>query len=131
MCYSVCQRITVYNITDCTLVLIIFFFFFSSRRRHTRFKCDWSSDVCSSDLWSCITCLKLRRRERTVRRLTIQDGIRRAGRVNNVTSVFGRCLGLLELCALLVVPLLVSAQTPQATPPPPAPPRSVEFPKPV
>src|SRR6476661_4976566 len=25
-------------------------FFFSSSRRHTRFKCDWSSDVCSSDL---------------------------------------------------------------------------------
>src|SRR5256886_5159057 len=22
---------------------------FSSRRRHTRFDCDWSSDVCSSD----------------------------------------------------------------------------------
>src|SRR3989475_1374006 len=30
--------------------LVIFFFFFSSRRRHTRFDCDWSSDVCSSDL---------------------------------------------------------------------------------
>src|SRR5882762_8626305 len=29
---------------------IFMFFFFSSRRRHTRFKCDWSSDVCSSDL---------------------------------------------------------------------------------
>src|SRR5467141_4900386 len=29
---------------------MIFLFFFSSRRRHTRFKCDWSSDVCSSDL---------------------------------------------------------------------------------
>src|SRR5256886_5888877 len=29
---------------------ICFFFFFSSRRRHTRFDCDWSSDVCSSDL---------------------------------------------------------------------------------
>src|SRR2546427_6248693 len=28
------------------------FFFFSSRRRHTRFDCDWSSDVCSSDLVS-------------------------------------------------------------------------------
>src|SRR5260370_31507729 len=28
----------------------LFRFFFSSRRRHTRFKCDWSSDVCSSDL---------------------------------------------------------------------------------
>src|SRR5260370_41450496 len=26
------------------------YFFFASRRRHTRFKCDWSSDVCSSDL---------------------------------------------------------------------------------
>src|SRR5260370_29265691 len=29
----------------------VMFFFFSSRRRHTRFKCDWSSDVCSSDLF--------------------------------------------------------------------------------
>src|SRR2546430_8158270 len=29
---------------------LIVFFFFSSRRRHTRFDCDWSSDVCSSDL---------------------------------------------------------------------------------
>src|SRR5437588_5030678 len=27
-----------------------FYFFFSSRRRHTRSLCDWSSDVCSSDL---------------------------------------------------------------------------------
>src|SRR5690349_24498510 len=26
-------------------------FFFSSRRRHTRSLRDWSSDVCSSDLW--------------------------------------------------------------------------------
>src|SRR6267142_2874654 len=30
--------------------LIRFIFFFSSRRRHTRLTCDWSSDVCSSDL---------------------------------------------------------------------------------
>src|SRR2546430_23467 len=29
------------------------YFFFSSRRRHTRFDCDWSSDVCSSDLPKC------------------------------------------------------------------------------
>src|SRR5699024_12144260 len=28
-----------------------YYFFFSSRRRHTRSKRDWSSDVCSSDLW--------------------------------------------------------------------------------
>src|SRR2546430_8962823 len=31
-------------------VAVALFFFFSSRRRHTRFDCDWSSDVCSSDL---------------------------------------------------------------------------------
>src|SRR5690242_21734508 len=31
-------------------MLFYFFFFFSSRRRHTRLTCDWSSDVCSSDL---------------------------------------------------------------------------------
>src|SRR5207245_6560974 len=30
-----------------------FFFFFSSRRRHTRCYRDWSSDVCSSDLFLC------------------------------------------------------------------------------
>src|SRR5256886_6067242 len=34
-----------------TLLLVFVFFFFSSRRRHTRFDCDWSSDVCSSDLF--------------------------------------------------------------------------------
>src|SRR5688572_30493734 len=30
--------------------MVLLAFFFSSRRRHTRFDCDWSSDVCSSDL---------------------------------------------------------------------------------
>src|SRR5256886_2801973 len=35
---------------SCVILTVIFFFFFSSRRRHTRFDCDWSSDVCSSDL---------------------------------------------------------------------------------
>src|SRR2546430_11073027 len=29
-------------------------FVFSRRRRHTRFDCDWSSDVCSSDLTACV-----------------------------------------------------------------------------
>src|SRR5438034_7903480 len=32
------------------LPFFFYFFFFSSRRRHTRSLCDWSSDVCSSDL---------------------------------------------------------------------------------
>src|SRR5215211_5157537 len=34
----------------CFTSACIIFFFFSSRRRHTRSRCDWSSDVCSSDL---------------------------------------------------------------------------------
>src|SRR5689334_24670494 len=34
--------------------MAVFFFFFSSRRRHTRWNCDWSSDVCSSDLLAFI-----------------------------------------------------------------------------
>src|SRR5690625_5423725 len=32
--------------------MFFLFFFFSSRRRHTRWPRDWSSDVCSSDLYS-------------------------------------------------------------------------------
>src|SRR4030066_405668 len=39
-----------WTITRVLYPVYINFFFFSSRRRHTRFKCDWSSDVCSSDL---------------------------------------------------------------------------------
>src|SRR5436853_5161904 len=31
-----------------------YFFFFSSRRRHTRCLSDWSSDVCSSDLYAIV-----------------------------------------------------------------------------
>src|SRR2546430_11517187 len=33
--------------------------FFSSRRRHTRFDCDWSSDVCSSDLIPAVSKTKI------------------------------------------------------------------------
>src|SRR2546427_1381542 len=40
-------------------VLSVRVFFFSSRRRHTRFDCDWSSDVCSSDLYCCPTASQL------------------------------------------------------------------------
>src|SRR5690625_7164196 len=35
-------------------------FFFSSRRRHTRWPRDWSSDVCSSDLFTTLTGLAAR-----------------------------------------------------------------------
>src|SRR5690242_20901037 len=41
-------------------------FFFSSRRRHTRLTCDWSSDVCSSDLAKTRGPLVLRSRGRAV-----------------------------------------------------------------
>src|SRR2546429_1573951 len=34
------------------IFVYLFFFFFSSRRRHTRCSRDWSSDVCSSDLFA-------------------------------------------------------------------------------
>src|SRR5882672_1709178 len=34
----------------CRYLFAWIFFFFSSRRRHTISLCDWSSDVCSSDL---------------------------------------------------------------------------------
>src|SRR5260221_2271661 len=40
--------VAVVNRTDSCCALLLFFF--SSRRRHTRSLCDWSSDVCSSDL---------------------------------------------------------------------------------
>src|SRR5256885_3963215 len=39
--------------------LALFFFFFSSRRRHTRLQGDWSSDVCSSDLFIIMLTLPL------------------------------------------------------------------------
>src|SRR5256886_11720943 len=50
---SICQLegkslMTLATVRWATVVIV--FFFFSSRRRHTRFDCDWSSDVCSSDL---------------------------------------------------------------------------------
>src|SRR5215213_2263327 len=59
---------------------------------------------------------------------------RRNGATLNLWSPAGaaplrRCVSLLFLAALLFAG--VSAQTPQATPPPAAPPRSGTFPKPV
>src|SRR2546430_7820042 len=45
------------SVLSYTLRCDVLFFFFSSRRRHTRFDCDWSSDVCSSDLiWGDHRC---------------------------------------------------------------------------
>src|SRR3989442_14091767 len=66
------------------------FFFFSSRRRHTRCGRDWSSDVCSSDLW--------------------QDGARARGvsievedRLAGATTVGGNAAALREAVTNLVL----------------------------
>src|SRR4030066_1642089 len=48
-------------------------FFFSSRRRHTRFKCDWSSDVCSSDLQAGIWSDRARKERSHARFLRCPD----------------------------------------------------------
>src|SRR5438034_11507761 len=54
----------------------VFLFFFSSRRRHTRSLCDWSSDVCSSDLIGarrrvCFSRCSVLRDVRGISRLTV------------------------------------------------------------
>src|SRR5438270_13958376 len=64
------------------VVSYFFFFFFSSRRRHTRFDCDWSSDVCSSDLrsggasgaMSCSSASQDRHPEGRAARLRVRGG---------------------------------------------------------
>src|SRR5438309_7431845 len=56
---------------DYIFLLGCFFFFFSSRRRHTRWNCDWSSDVCSSDLMA-VRCLLIIDGER---KILVDDGI--------------------------------------------------------
>src|SRR5439155_15472472 len=45
------SHVHVIQAVSLTLVYFCLFFFFSSRRRHTRWPRDWSSDVCSSDLF--------------------------------------------------------------------------------
>src|SRR5260370_30667079 len=50
-CALDCSDIRRTQMTLNALLYVYRYFFFSSRRRHTRFKCDWSSDVCSSDLF--------------------------------------------------------------------------------
>src|SRR5256886_14813885 len=59
--------------------LMLCFFFFSSRRRHTRFDCDWSSDVCSSDLEG-VTRLELQANGGVSRFGNEADGIRAFGK---------------------------------------------------
>src|SRR5205085_4422598 len=64
------------------------YFFFSSRRRHTRFDCDWSSDVCSSDL--CVSSSA--NSDAYVARLT-NPTLSTTGTPNNVSLTYFSYLG--------------------------------------
>src|SRR3712207_8007948 len=52
----------------------VFIFFFSSRRRHTRYWRDWSSDVCSSDLFCELRSRKLFQCNRCKRQVRLAAG---------------------------------------------------------
>src|SRR5436190_4877484 len=60
-------------------------FFFSSRRRHTRSLCDWSSDVCSSDLTRRATrSARLLPLPQVGRRVTDREQASRPGRASRL-----------------------------------------------
>src|SRR2546430_7581575 len=64
-------------------------FFFSSRRRHTRFDCDWSSDVCSSDL-DAITKLQAKKAELEQLRTEADQATRRGDLQKAAEISYGR-----------------------------------------
>src|SRR5438132_11601030 len=68
--------------------------FFSSRRRHTRSLCDWSSDVCSSDLACSTSCVNPASPWRTSARnhagLPARSEERRAGKEGSVRWALSR-----------------------------------------
>src|SRR5438034_11092002 len=72
------------------------FFFFSSRRRHTRSLCDWSSDVCSSDL------VKDRRSRAMMRTPATTSSISRRPSINKAPSV--KAFATAELSPLNLIP---------------------------
>src|SRR5258706_818160 len=58
-------------------------FFFSSRRRHTRLVSDWSSDVCSSDLFPVRFHLDLRDLPAYLQQLEMESNGKRVDRDGN------------------------------------------------
>src|SRR5258705_13920053 len=60
---------------------MFFFFFFSSRRRHTRCLSDWSSDVCSSDLFSA-WCAQVTVKLDVTSRMVLKNGTPHSGIVS-------------------------------------------------
>src|SRR2546430_5393185 len=80
---------------------VLCFFFFSSRRRHTRFDCDWSSDVCSSDLGNHFELLGVEKSfQDTSGFVNRTDFV--AGRTFNRFSWYGRPGALVEQLSVIV-----------------------------
>src|SRR2546427_5866948 len=76
------------------MYVICCFFFFSSRRRHTRFDCDWSSDVCSSDLVVTITAASQADAMRALGRVHAQEryfemDLMRRSAAGELSALFG------------------------------------------
>src|SRR6266568_8263460 len=74
-----------------------FYFFFSSRRRHTRWNCDWSSDVCSSDLQrvrsaenASVQAVVAPRLRLSMRELEVLRWLRRGKSAWEVAQILGR-----------------------------------------
>src|SRR2546430_9149665 len=78
---GVCLEFVFYN------AFSLIFFFFSSRRRHTRFDCDWSSDVCSSDL----RCAQALRNNDANRRLQNRASLLITFRSWHKSNAIGEC----------------------------------------
>src|SRR5256885_4398548 len=96
---STCATSLVLVVAVGVYVGLYYFFFFSSRRRHTRLQGDWSSDVCSSDLYQAQRKFRTRiRRHQNLRLETSSRAYRR----------------LRIRCCQDAVELLSSAPTPKA-----------------
>src|SRR5256886_839117 len=104
--------------SSCVCDVLVFFFFFSSRRRHTRFDCDWSSDVCSSDLgWAfcaLVAPLAMIVGDIALRRLPLGTALDNAAHLTMGAAVagvayarLGGATGAAALAAGNLVPLVV------------------------
>src|SRR6201990_1125487 len=83
VCLTVLQCYETESTFDSNAVRV-YILFFSSRRRHTIWNCDWSSDVCSSDLpGACLTMkMSICRSARTVRDVFDGTGAAQIGRAS-------------------------------------------------
>src|SRR2546429_141284 len=79
----------------------LFDFFFSSRRRHTRCSRDWSSDVCSSDLFASV---EDKRKGKNYSRMALFQ--------SSEFVLERKCLGLLALPLITLNGLMRSANNP-------------------